>query len=119
MFIGTVVITRDGARTNIGVGTNAGIAHIGKMIRLSTRTQDTIFYFYEITDFGLFTKFCARPQSRIGADLALWADNSTINVAERMDNSVLTNAAVFQYAIGFDNRAITDNHIPFDNHIDV
>src|SRR5687768_2080603 len=74
MLRDTVVIAGDGAGTDIGAGTNGGVADIAEVVGLGAGLDDRLLDLDEIADVHVVLEASARAKSRIGADQSSLAD---------------------------------------------
>ena len=85
VFIGTIVITRNRAGTDVDVLSDYGIADVAQVIRLAAGGDGAILDFDEITDMDVFGKLGSGTDAGVRSDTAVFSDFSRFDQAERRD----------------------------------
>ena len=60
MFVNTVIVAGDGARTNIHTATNLAIADVAEVVDFGASSNLGFFYLNEVTDVYLFRQDSSR-----------------------------------------------------------
>jgi hypothetical protein len=85
VFIHSIVITSDGASTNIDSRTNIGIPKVREMTGFGVLAKSSIFNFNKITDVHASTECSARAQPSIRSDLRFITHDGLLQMAEGLD----------------------------------
>ena len=85
MLVHAIVIASNGARTNIDALTYVGVAHVGKMICLTTFTKIGIFNFNKITHVRRIRQLSAGAQACIRSNVRIRTHLSLLQMTKGLD----------------------------------
>ena len=93
-FIRSIVVTGDGAGTDVAIAADDRIAQVGEMIGLGAFAQHGFFGFDKITNMDIIAQYGAWPQTGIRADGGALADFGAVEMRERLHDDIVAEFAV-------------------------
>src|SRR5207245_9156917 len=99
MLVDAIVVGDDGARAYIDVGADGGIPDVGEVVGLGTLPDVARLHLDEVADVHLRGERRPRPQARIRADAAAFADRRAVDMTERLDLRARADRDIAQDAI--------------------
>src|SRR5580704_4063086 len=92
MLGGAVVVTGDGARTDVGISAHEGVADVAQVIGLGAGLDRRLFDLDEISNACTLAQLGARSEPREGADRNALADVCAGEMRKRMDHGAVRDA---------------------------
>ena len=119
VLVRAIVVAGNGAGAEVHPGPDIGVADVGEVIDLGAQSDDGLLDFDEVADMGTTDQVGPGPQPRVGSDAAVRADLGILQHAVFQDLDAVSDPDVAQHRVGADPDVVAEDHVAFDDDVDV
>ena len=123
VFVSTVVVGGDTARTVVDTLAHGGVAQVGEVVGFGAFGQGGVFHFHEVADMHFIAQFSAWAQAGKWTNESTLANANarffTVNMGEGVDDGVVAYSAVGQHAVGAYAHVVAQHYLAFKHAVDI